>query len=539
MKRSILFLLLSAALLLALIPSTAAEEAIDGICGVSLEWSLAGGVLTVTGEGKMTDYADFSDVPWRAYAASIREVILPEGLTSIGSKAFYQCEMLESISIPSTVVSIGECAFKGCSALPALTLPEGLTSLGRRALEGCSAITSLLLPASLSEWGAGALGQCSSLQKVEVAQDNRALLAEDGALYTANGKTLLAYPAGKADPAFALPEGVEEIGNGALTGVSALRRLYLPASVAHVADGALLSLKNLQAFYFGGTAEAFASLSAELPTGASASFSHAHALAMTCSVPCECGATAPHRFEYRYNSDATCFTDGTKTAACKNGCGAVSTKAAIGTAGHLWKNGTCALCEQVCAHETVQDCLCTLCGRFFAPLLRLENGILSVSRDNGATWTSLGRVSGEAGRDGVTPLLRINPTTNEWELSYDGTAWTSLGVKATGSVGASGADAVAPSLRIHPTTNEWELSCDGGLTWISLGVKATGENGKDGQNGQNGIDGKDHARGMAIAAISVAGVSILGSAALLFWHLYERKTRVMVFRDPEDQERTF
>ncbi len=96
--------------------------------------------------------------------------------------------------------------------------------------------------------------------------------------------------------------------------------------------------------------------------------------------------------------------------------------------------------------------------------------------------------TGLGGQDGITPQLRINPDTNEWEVSYDGgLTWISLGVKATGENGTDGqdgtdgsdgtdgqdgTDGITPQLRINPDTNMWEISYDEGVTWISLGVEA-------------------------------------------------------------------
>lgn len=56
---------------------------------------------------------------------------------------------------------------------------------------------------------------------------------------------------------------------------------------------------------------------------------------------------------------------------------------------------------------------------------------------------------------------------------------------------SDGADGVTPQLRINPDTNYWEVSYDAGTTWVSMNVKATGEDGKDGVDGKDGIDGKD------------------------------------------------
>ncbi len=108
-------------------------------------------------------------------------------------------------------------------------------------------------------------------------------------------------------------------------------------------------------------------------------------------------------------------------------------------------------------------------------------------------------------RDGITPQLRINGDTNIWEVSYDGgVSWASLGVKATGENGADGKDGVdgmngadgvdgkdgiTPQFRIGRETNMWEVSYDEGVTWASLGVVATGNAGADGIDGKDGADG--------------------------------------------------
>lgn len=77
--------------------------------------------------------------------------------------------------------------------------------------------------------------------------------------------------------------------------------------------------------------------------------------------------------------------------------------------------------------------------------------------------------------------LRVNPATNEWEVSYDsGTTWKSLGVKATGEDGKDGRDGRTPSVGLNG--NWWIGSMD-------TGVKAVGTDGRDGVDGKNGADG--------------------------------------------------
>ena len=137
------------------------------------------------------------------------------------------------------------------------------------------------------------------------------------------------------------------------------------------------------------------------------------------------------------------------------------------------------------------------------PKLRIneETNEWEISYDEGATWTSLGiKATGSAGSDAIAPQLRINEETNYWEVSYDeGATWTSLGIKATGS---NGANAVAPKLRINAETNEWEVSYDDGETWTSLGIKATGD------KGETGADGNDNNK-IVIICIGIAALCII------------------------------
>lgn len=64
-----------------------------------------------------------------------------------------------------------------------------------------------------------------------------------------------------------------------------------------------------------------------------------------------------------------------------------------------------------------------------------------------------------------------------------------------GTTGASGADAIAPQVQINKETNEWEISTDGGKTWSSTGIKATGEKGDKGDKGDTGATGEKGDKG--------------------------------------------
>ena len=66
-----------------------------------------------------------------------------------------------------------------------------------------------------------------------------------------------------------------------------------------------------------------------------------------------------------------------------------------------------------------------------------------------------------------------------------------------GQDGEDGKDAIAPQVRINEDTNEWEISTDGGKTWTSTGVNATGPQGDKGNTGSTGPQGPQGTAGAA------------------------------------------
>ena len=88
----------------------AAVEIASGTCGSKLTWVLDdSGTLTVSGQGSMYGYAENGE-PWHDYCSQIKYLVIEEGVTSIGSYAFWCCEFQE-IHIPSTLVVVGDHAF--------------------------------------------------------------------------------------------------------------------------------------------------------------------------------------------------------------------------------------------------------------------------------------------------------------------------------------------------------------------------------------------------------------------------------------------
>jgi hypothetical protein len=80
----------------------------------------------------------------------LKEINLPEGMTSIGQATFSGCSSLEAINLPEGLTSIGYYAFSGCSSLEAIVLPEGLTTIDEKTFSNCSNLGKVELPESVS-----------------------------------------------------------------------------------------------------------------------------------------------------------------------------------------------------------------------------------------------------------------------------------------------------------------------------------------------------------------------------------------------------
>ena len=83
----------------------------------------------------------------------ITDLVIPDGVTSIGDGAFDGCSGLTSVTIPDGVTSIGDGAFYGCSGLTSVTIPDSVTSIGSYAFCDCSGLTSVTIPDSVTSIG--------------------------------------------------------------------------------------------------------------------------------------------------------------------------------------------------------------------------------------------------------------------------------------------------------------------------------------------------------------------------------------------------
>ncbi len=184
-------------------PSTLSSNPFEN--GVSVRYPAAGAVIEdgfVWGPSKSALYF----VPLSLKG----DFVLPSGVKTIGSSAFYGCSGLSSVTIPNSVTSIGSYAFYGCSGLETLyfnaekctgwtddspfpttikevifgesvkvipqgvckgfsgltsvTIPNSVNSIGQSAFEGCSGLSSLTIPISVDSIGQCAFDGCTGIE---------------------------------------------------------------------------------------------------------------------------------------------------------------------------------------------------------------------------------------------------------------------------------------------------------------------------------------------------------------------------------------
>jgi hypothetical protein len=99
---------------------------------------------------------------------TLTSIIIPEGVTSIGNYAFYNCLNLTSITLSGRLTSIGNYAFANCNTLTSIIIPEGVTSIGNYAFANCGNLTSITIPNSVTSIGNYAFNYCSKLQSITV-----------------------------------------------------------------------------------------------------------------------------------------------------------------------------------------------------------------------------------------------------------------------------------------------------------------------------------------------------------------------------------
>lgn len=111
----------------------------------------------------------------------IISVVIPNSVTSIEGYAFDNCDNLTKIAIPDSVRSIGKGAFEFCEKIKSITIPNGVTSIEDYTFQGCVNLGSVSIPDSVTSIGKWAFSQCMKLGTITIP--SKVTIIEDGAFY--------------------------------------------------------------------------------------------------------------------------------------------------------------------------------------------------------------------------------------------------------------------------------------------------------------------------------------------------------------------
>lgn len=172
-------------------PTADIEKTQLGTGDTYYSYSVETKTLTIEGTGATPDFSNTStSIPWYLWRSdgSIENVVIKDGVTALGNYLLYQVKTA-SITLPDTlkqirsyalgntlavtdwvipfgVTSIGTNAFYGCSTMESITLPDTLVSIGSKAFYNCTSLDSITIPYSVTTIGSNAFYQCTSLNNV-------------------------------------------------------------------------------------------------------------------------------------------------------------------------------------------------------------------------------------------------------------------------------------------------------------------------------------------------------------------------------------
>jgi hypothetical protein len=216
-------------------------------------------------------------------------------VTSIGTAAFANNKLLQSVVIPPSVTKIGENAFLNCEQLGRLGLltePKGV-----------------FIPAAVNQMGTGAFGQCRSLENLFVHSSNPVFTSQEGVLYTKNLSELRQYPVGKLGIEFTTPANVKTITARAFEGNRFLALVTLSQGVQTIGDRAFYGSQALaQASLGGGVKNVGTEAFAAIPSLGSAVFAGNAPVPPAGTFGANVFAGASDNFEVNYFVGATGFT---------------------------------------------------------------------------------------------------------------------------------------------------------------------------------------------------------------------------------------
>lgn len=250
--------------------------------GFQWSWEKTTGRLTVTGSGNMANYGT-ATMPWYDVLPYTTEIVLFEGITSIGNYAFYKAGSVEKIYFPSTLTSIGMRAFEFCTSVEELVIPDAVTSIGYGTFASMTSLRKVTVPASTT-YRSYCFDQDRAIEEIIITYGTDGIMPDakvtaeqsifidllqkkTGAFgpwrYARNAKVIIedgvtaignkAFYQGTGITSIRIPETVATIGENAFQNCTSLNTISLSENVTNIGTGAFDNCDKLKVYGYSGS----------------------------------------------------------------------------------------------------------------------------------------------------------------------------------------------------------------------------------------------------------------------------------------------
>jgi len=166
------------------------------------------------------------------------DVVIPDGVTTIGESAFSRVASVTSVKLPDSVTIIGTAAFSMCINLKSINIPANITDIGDYAFEACRSLAGITIPERVKSIGVGAFVGCQSLTEINISKNNLYYINISGVMFDKNQSELILYPAGKKGSSYSIPSGVTSIGAYAFYLCDNLTSVIIPDGLTAIKENA-------------------------------------------------------------------------------------------------------------------------------------------------------------------------------------------------------------------------------------------------------------------------------------------------------------